>query len=293
MKTSPGWTSSPKCSRTCRITVGNAPAGRQGQTLRDQLAVAVAERGRVVHRVADDRRVGAAHDDERHLVGDRGEAVLDHLERDRVDRDGGHRASSSMSMLPAVERARQPGGTTQVAVVFLDDQRPLPRRLEQRRARDHRDVDRAVLGPEVGTARRAASRGQNEARRAGRTGRRRSGRPRRQPEVDDVDRRVRGGVTVSAVVLGVEVRRDPAEVRRAGRDRQRQLVGLAGVAEVGEARDGDRVARDALRDQGARRPRLRARAKPACSTSGRRCRRGRAASARTRARSRRGAGPPR
>ena len=57
----------------------------EGQALRDDAAVAVAERGRVVHRVANDRRVGAAHDHERHLVGGRREGVLDHLERDRIE----------------------------------------------------------------------------------------------------------------------------------------------------------------------------------------------------------------
>ena len=44
------------------------------QPLRDHLAVAVAERGRVVHRVAHDGRVGAPHHHQRHLVGDRARA---------------------------------------------------------------------------------------------------------------------------------------------------------------------------------------------------------------------------
>ncbi len=87
----------------------------EGQPLRDQLAVAVAERRRVVHRVADDRRVRAAHHDERHLVGHRRERVLDHLERDGIDPDSGH-ASRAMSMFPSESSvARQSGGTTQVA----------------------------------------------------------------------------------------------------------------------------------------------------------------------------------
>ena len=43
---------------------------RQGQALGDDLAVAVAQRRRIVHRVADHRRIGAAHDDQRHLVAE-------------------------------------------------------------------------------------------------------------------------------------------------------------------------------------------------------------------------------
>ncbi len=52
-------------------------------------------------------------------------------------------------------------------------------------------------------------------------------------------------------MLRAEVRRDPAEIGSTGRDRQRQLVRLAGVPDVGEARDGDRVARHAFRHQSA------------------------------------------
>ena len=52
-------------------------------------------------------------------------------------------------------------------------------------------------------------------------------------------------------MLGVEVGRDPAEVGSTGRDGQRQLVGLPGIADVGEAGDDDRLAGHAFGDEGA------------------------------------------
>ena len=58
---------------------------REREALRDEPAVAVAEGGGVVHRVPDDRRVRAPHQDERHLVRRRRERVANDLERDRVE----------------------------------------------------------------------------------------------------------------------------------------------------------------------------------------------------------------
>jgi hypothetical protein len=86
---------------------------RHGEPVRDNAPLAVAEAGRVVHRIAHDRGIGGAHDDQRHLVGDRRERVLHHLHRDRigVGAHGGH--SRESWMLPAAStRAVQPGGTT-------------------------------------------------------------------------------------------------------------------------------------------------------------------------------------
>ena len=87
----------------------------QGQALGDDLAIAIGDRGGVVHRIAHHGRIGRAHDDQRHLVGDRAERVLDYLEGDRIDVGTlGH--AWRISMLPsASSRAVAPGGTTQVA----------------------------------------------------------------------------------------------------------------------------------------------------------------------------------
>ena len=57
---------------------------RQRQALGDELAVGVAERGRVVHVVLEHARIGRAEDGQRHLVGDREDRVPEQLEDDRI-----------------------------------------------------------------------------------------------------------------------------------------------------------------------------------------------------------------
>src|SRR5207245_5752060 len=71
----------------------------------------IAQRRRVIHRVAHHRRIRATHEHERHLVGDRRERVLDHLERYEI-----HHSPASITILPCVSSsALAPGGTMQVA----------------------------------------------------------------------------------------------------------------------------------------------------------------------------------
>ena len=160
MKTSPGCAVVAEAPRArSRITVGNVPSWTASvRPCATSSAVAVAERGRVVHRVADDRRVGAAHDHERHLVGDRRERVLDHLERDR---DRSRRPSGiELDVDVAVARRasrRQPGGTTQVESYSSTSSGPSRGAGEQRRARDADRRRRAspCVRAEVGAARAA------------------------------------------------------------------------------------------------------------------------------------------
>src|SRR5262249_53032994 len=90
------------------------------QPLSDRAATAVAERGGVIHVVAQDPGVRRAQDGQRHLVGDRQQRVAEQLERDRISHGFRHTTppsgDSSMTMLPwASSAARAPGGTTQVA----------------------------------------------------------------------------------------------------------------------------------------------------------------------------------
>ena len=61
-----------------------AEVERDAHGLGDRLAARVAERGREVHAVADDGRVGGADDRRRHLVGDRLQRVRHDLQRHRV-----------------------------------------------------------------------------------------------------------------------------------------------------------------------------------------------------------------
>ena len=62
-----------------------------GHALGQRAPFGVADSGREIHAVADDGRVRGAHQDQRHLVGNHVEAVLQHFEADRVDlqRHGG------------------------------------------------------------------------------------------------------------------------------------------------------------------------------------------------------------
>ena len=64
--------------------------GWQGQPLRDQPALPVAEGGRVVHVVLEHRGIGRAVDRQRHLVGDGEQRVLEQLEGDGIVAAVGH-----------------------------------------------------------------------------------------------------------------------------------------------------------------------------------------------------------
>ncbi len=84
--------------------------------LGDDAALRVAQGGRIIEHVANDRRAGGPHHRVRHLVDDRIERALDHREGDRIEivaAGVAHRRSSRM--LPSrSDRALQPGGTTTV-----------------------------------------------------------------------------------------------------------------------------------------------------------------------------------
>ena len=86
MKTSPGAMSSPKWRMIDSMRGRHrAEMARQGQALRDELAVGIGEARRVVHVVLEHARIGRAEDRQRHLVGDRENGVLEQLEA-RSDR---------------------------------------------------------------------------------------------------------------------------------------------------------------------------------------------------------------
>src|SRR5439155_13320283 len=56
----------------------------QGQPLRDERAVAVEQRRRIIHVVLQHARIGRAEDGQRHLVGDPEQRVLEQFELDRI-----------------------------------------------------------------------------------------------------------------------------------------------------------------------------------------------------------------
>src|SRR5262245_42137956 len=101
--------------------IGNrAKVERDRQALRDHLAVGVTQRGRKIHDVLDHPGVSRPHDDQRHLVDDRAEGVLDQLEGDRVEGVSRHECllpveSVTTMFSHASSVAWQPGGTTVVA----------------------------------------------------------------------------------------------------------------------------------------------------------------------------------
>ena len=170
-----------------------------------------------------------------------------------IDRRRGH-ASRSMSMFPSESSvARQPGGTTQVESYSSTSSGPSPSAA----SRAARRADRPATSMRT-RARRRSRRGAC-ARPRPAPGSPPSGSYGASPfaaaravsfTVDDVDRRVRRGVPVGAVMLGVEVGRDALDVDEHRTRRQRQLVGLPRVANVGEARMTDRLAGYACRRPG-------------------------------------------
>ena len=83
--------------RECRLHRGDRGRHRaqmpgQGQPLRDQHAVAVEQRRRIIHVVLEDARIGRAKHGQRHLVGDPEQRVFEQFELDRVT---DHRATSA------------------------------------------------------------------------------------------------------------------------------------------------------------------------------------------------------
>ena len=64
--------------------IETAQMHRRGEPLGQGLAVPVAQSRRIIHRVAHDGRMRRPHQDQRHLVGDGVESVLEHLKQDRV-----------------------------------------------------------------------------------------------------------------------------------------------------------------------------------------------------------------
>src|SRR5207249_3113507 len=94
---------------------------RGGETLRERLALGIANGRGEIHRVAHDARIGGFHRHERHFVGDRIETVLQNFEQKWIDVVARHVSApqavwpTSMTMLPAASsRAAQFGGTTVV-----------------------------------------------------------------------------------------------------------------------------------------------------------------------------------
>ena len=61
-----------------RVREGTQMQGH-GQAVGHSRAVPVAQAGRIIHRIAHDGGIGRAHDDQRHLVGDRRQGVAHHF----------------------------------------------------------------------------------------------------------------------------------------------------------------------------------------------------------------------
>ena len=107
----------------------------------DGLAARVVDGARVVAPLLDVGREPRSAERDPHLLGDRHEQVLEHLELDRIERTTGpartaHRVSTTLPM--SSTRKRQPGATTVVACGTGDDAGPLG----------------LVTGPELRPARR-------------------------------------------------------------------------------------------------------------------------------------------
>ena len=256
---------------------------REREALRDEAAVAVAEGRGVVHRVPDDRRVRAPHQDERHLVRVDASA-LRHLERDRVEPLVSRHATVTSTLPKPSSRAEHPGGTTIVESYSSTRNGPRRSTVEQRGSRHDRRGHRPVACAEVRVpvADLARARGDLGQRVVGRRVRARD--PGDEAHGDELDRVVSRPVPVRPLVLGDEVVEQPVDGDPAGRHAHGQLVCLTGIAEVGEALDVDRVRPGAPRPRAARARRARARrAQP--RPSPRRARRERRSTVRTSSRS--------
>ena len=86
--------------------------GRDLLGVRDHPTLGVEETAREVEHLADDRREGRAVLDDRHLLGDAGEGVREHLLRDGIEAHRPPRSSRAVPAGPA--ESRQPGDTTMV-----------------------------------------------------------------------------------------------------------------------------------------------------------------------------------
>ena len=148
--TSPGWMSSPNASMTALAVKCRVPTWTAMSCVPCVIgvALAVAERRREVARV-EDERVAGAEDLLRHLVDDRDERVLQHLERDRVEcgslvRSGIVTSETWMRMFSHSSiSAAAPGGTTRGGVDLLDDRRAGDRApARERVALEDRRLDR-------------------------------------------------------------------------------------------------------------------------------------------------------
>ena len=129
---------------------------RDRHRLRDRLPGRAAERGREVHRVADDRRVRGAEDRRRHLVGRRLERVGDEPPRDRHRLRAGVLAGTLDRDVLEHERLRRAVDSNRPArrndhgrVVLVDQQRAVDGLGSERRAWAHGRRDRAVARTEA------------------------------------------------------------------------------------------------------------------------------------------------
>ncbi len=224
-----------------RMVLGEALLQRglhQPELRRDHLGVGdqpsrgVEDAAREVEHLADDRRVGRAVLDDRHLLGDRRERAVQDLLRDRVDR---HPRSSS-SVPPGAPRSVQPGGTVTVESSCSTIAGPaMMRPLVQRHAVVHGVADAVHRrGCRRARARPGASVTGGAVERDG------------GPAADghDLGRRARRGVAVRAAVRGVEPAHRPGQggvgdraarpaapsARRPGRGSARRSTSAAATA---------------------------------------------------------------
>ena len=200
--TSPGRSASPHLASSVDIACGTEPRWKGTVTPCATVSPSrVADRGREVHAVADDGRVGGAEDRRRHLVGDRRERVADDLLGHRVDCDVRSlmRAPGRASRSSGSRRTVQPGRTTTVVSYSSTSSGPgsgcspiearaADRRVDELAVEAWRRASPPAAARDVGEARggrrrprgrgpRAAARGSRSASRA-RRGRRRAARAR-------------------------------------------------------------------------------------------------------------------
>ena len=221
---------------------------RDRHRLSDGLSGRPAERGREVHRVADDRRVRRAEDRGRHLVGGGLERVCDEPARDRVgvralvaplDRD----VVEHERVRPRVDPDRPAGRDHHRRVVLVDEDRAGNGLDAERGAGADRGLERPVLRAEA----REPGLGRQGGREVGAAGQREL--LARRAERDhahgaDVDRRARlEARPVETLVLGLEPLGEQAQgiaVELSG-EVDREAPVLAAVANVGEALPLDRA----------------------------------------------------
>ena len=181
---------------------------------RDQFAVGVDQRGAVVAHLVDHHVVGGALQVGRHLVGDGGQRVADHFERDRVERMGRHHAPPTVMISSpdgATVQASCSNSTVVVPCSWISAgpaiSLPAP---SSSRAID-RAGDRLARVREIDLAPACRRRARDPGRR--REAQLRALADHRQPDVDHLDRLVRRMVCVAVLVERVEGGAD----RRGGR----------------------------------------------------------------------------